>query len=88
MWIVITIVSALTLYNLYKMATFQDIKDAVTALAAARATEKAAVAAATAALQQTVTDLQALVASAPSPTDFQGVVDEINVVITDLKGTA
>lgn len=88
MWIVITIVSILTLYNLIKMATFQDIKDAVTNLEAARATEKAAVAAATAALQQTVTDLQALVASAPSPTDLQGVVDGINTVIADLKGTA
>ena len=84
MWVIII---ALILVTLYNMATFQDVKDAVTVLQAARETEKAAVAKATSDLQATIAELQALVATQPTPTEFQGVVDSLNAVAADLTGT-
>lgn len=71
----------------YIMATLQELSDKVDVLQVALDAEQEQIAAAVAALQQTVADLNVLVAEGGSPQERQAIIDKINATIADLEST-
>lgn len=69
------------------MATLQELSAKVDELQTALDAEQQQIADAIAALQQTVTDLQAQLTDGGTTEERQAVLDKLNAVITDLQGT-
>lgn len=89
--IVATITAVFTILNNEKlktiMATITQLSAKVDELQEALDTEQQQVSDALAVLNQTVTDLQALITDGGTTEQRQAVLDKINTAITDLKGT-
>jgi len=69
------------------MPTLQELNNKVTELQTALDDEQVQIADAIAALQQTVTDLQALVAAGGTEAERQAILDKLNATIADLQAT-
>ena len=69
------------------MASIAELSAKVDTLQTALDTEQEQIAAAIAALQQTVTDLNAIIAEGGTAEERQALSDKLDAVITDLQGT-
>lgn len=69
------------------MANIQELRAQVAQLQADLDAEQAQVAAALEALNQAITDLQAMVAEGGTPEERQALADQLTAISEDLKGT-
>jgi len=69
------------------MATIAELNAKIDELTTTVDAEQEQIAAAIAALNQTITDLQAIIDAGGDPTAIQAIIDKVDVVITDLKAT-
>lgn len=69
------------------MANITELTEKVDALQAALDAEQQQIADAIAALQQTITDLQALVVSGGTEAERQALADKLDAIKADLEGT-
>lgn len=69
------------------MPTLQELSDKVDELQTALDAEQQQVADAIAALNTTISDLQALVSAGGTEADRQAILDKLNTIKTDLEGT-
>lgn len=73
--------------NTQIMASIAELSAKVDTLQTALDTEQEQIAAAIAALQQSVTDLQAIVADGGTAEERQALSDKLDAIIVDLQGT-